>query len=249
MRQNVALAKSQLLPISASGQVCSEFGVHESLPAIKTLYDDEDLLFFANTGVLSKPVNKDTYYTQTNVQLFSHNHMHKEAMTIDPYENNIGTGVLGRIKDILHQKGSNVGSFSVDGLTVALVGKPGVSGSPVVIGSRGLQEVYLNEGTQELSKLHNETHPDSGYFADLWSTRLMEAIGTNDLLGRQLDGLSTFVEFPDSFLGNSFETISKVIATHEARGVDVDTFYVSKTGKSMRVNMSLYRLDYWVFLL
>ncbi len=234
-RQNVALEKNQLLPISAPDQVCSEFGVHQNLSEIKSLYDDGDLLFFANTGVLSKPVNKENYALDTNVRLFSHSDMQKEAMAIDPYEINTGTGVLGRMKDILQQKGNNVGSFSVNHLTITSIGKPGVSDSPVVVGQRGVQEVYLDSMREELSKLHNETHPDSGAFADMWSSLLMESIGINDLLGKQLDGLNTFVEFPDTNLGNSLETISKIISTRQIRGVDVDTFYISQKGKNMHM--------------
>ena len=207
------------------------------MPAIEALYNDEDLAFFANTGVLSQPVNKDNYFTETNVQLFSHNHMHKEAMTIDPYESNIGTGVLGRMTDILNEKGHHVGSFSVDGLTVALVGKPGISDSPIVISYQGVQEVHLDSTQSELSQLHNETHPDSGVFAEMWSSMLMKSIGTNNLLGRQLDDLTTYVDFPESYLGNSLETIAKIISTRQDRGVDVDTFYISQKGKHMSVHV------------
>ena len=232
VRQQVALAKNRLLPISASGQVCSEFGVHPKLPAVKALYDDNDLLFFANTGVLSKPVNKDNYYTETNVQLFSHNHMRREAKTIDPYEVSVDTGVLGRMSDVLTRKGHNVGSFSVDGLSVALVGEPGVSDSPVVVGRRGAQKVYLLDGsTTELSRLHNVSEADSGVFAETWSASLMHSLGTNDVLDNELSNVTTNVQFPESYLGNTFETISKLIATRNARGVDVDTFYVEKGGK------------------
>ena len=69
MRQQVAIAKDRLLPISAVDQVCTEFGLHPELTEVQSLYGDEDLLFFANTGVLSKPVNKENYYALTNTQL------------------------------------------------------------------------------------------------------------------------------------------------------------------------------------
>ena len=105
IRQQVALAKHELLPVSTGGQVCSEFGIHPQLTAIKDLYNDEDLLFFANTGVLSQPVNKDNYYTLTKTQLFAHNHMRNEAKRLDPYEMSEGTGVLGRMSDAMSQAG------------------------------------------------------------------------------------------------------------------------------------------------
>ena len=182
IRQRVALAKNELLPINASGQVCSEFGVHPDLPAIKDLYDDGDLLFFANTGVMSQPVDKNNYFELTNTQLFSHNHMQREAKRVDPYDVSEGTGVLGRMADILTQKGHNVGSFSVDGVSVALDGKPGVSDPPVTVGRRGLGKVYLDETNEFMSKLHNKSAIDSGIFAETWSSSLIKSVDHNELL-------------------------------------------------------------------
>ena len=70
-RQQVAIQKSNLLPISASGQVCSKFGIHQDLTTVRDLYNDNDLLFFANTGVLTKMVNKDNFNFQTKTQVCS----------------------------------------------------------------------------------------------------------------------------------------------------------------------------------
>ncbi len=82
VRQQVAIPKHRLLSIRAENQVCSEFGVHPDLPAIKKLYNDEDIVFFANTGVLSQPVNKENYHTLTNMQLVSPFSAHQLLETI-----------------------------------------------------------------------------------------------------------------------------------------------------------------------
>jgi hypothetical protein len=227
------LAKNQLLPIPASNQVCTEFGLHPQLPAIKALYESEDLLFFANTGVLSQPVNKDNYYILTNTQLFAHNHMQRETKRVDPYEASSGTGVLGRMTDILTREGSNIGSFSVDRFSVALAGKPSISDAPMIVDRGGVPQVYLDDIKADLAKLHNISHLDSGIFADTWSSSLMESIGTNDRLSAELESVTTQVDFPNSYLGQSLETISRLIATRHVRGVDVDTFYIEKGGKSI----------------
>lgn len=42
--------------------------------------------------------------------------------------------------------------------------------------------------------------------------------------------MKTHYEFPESYLGNTLETISKLIATRHVRGVDVDTFYIDRNG-------------------
>lgn len=66
----------------------------------------------------------------------------------------------------------------------------------------------------------------------------MDAMGNNELLSSELKGLSTQTQFPNSGLANSFATVSKLIATRETRGVDVDTFYI-ETGGKKRVDFLL----------
>ncbi len=54
IREQVAIAKSDLLPINATNQNCTKYGLHPDLPAIQKMYNDGDLLFFANTGVMTQ---------------------------------------------------------------------------------------------------------------------------------------------------------------------------------------------------
>ena len=231
VRQQVALSKNTLLPILASNQVCSIFGLHPKFSAIQSLYDEGDLLFFANTGVMSQPVNKDNYYVLTNTQLFAHNHMRREARRVDPDDAAMGTGILGRMSDILTRQGRNVGAFSVGGFSVALVGQPGVSKSPFIVDRNGVPPLYFNEILDDLDKLHNVSHTDSGIFADTWSSSLMESLGANQLLSAGLADVTVNVEFPQTHLGSTLQTISKLIATKDLRGVDLDTFYTEMGGK------------------
>lgn len=81
-----------------------------------------------------------------------------------------------------------------------------------------------------LEKLHNISESNSGLFAETWSSNLIDSIGTNELLSAELNDIETEVEFPSSNLGQSLETVAKVMSTKDARGVDVDTFYVQLGG-------------------
>jgi uncharacterized protein (DUF1501 family) len=54
IRAKVAIPTNILLPINATDQVCSTFGLHPDLPAIQSLYNENDLMFFANTGVMTE---------------------------------------------------------------------------------------------------------------------------------------------------------------------------------------------------
>lgn len=68
----VPLAKLLNIDAAGSGQTCNEFGINDAFPFAKEQYDEGNLLFFANMGVLQQPVDKTNYeITQSN--LFSHN--------------------------------------------------------------------------------------------------------------------------------------------------------------------------------
>merc|ERR1712127_1009170 len=142
---------------------CESFGVHDSLPAISGLYEDEDLVFFANHGVLTQIVNKDNWSTLTASSLFAHNHQQEESKRIDPFDRQYGTGILGRITDAMSGYGHTVGSFSIDRYSVALVGIPGVTGSPMIVNRNGVTDINISEDIQNVIKsLHNATVADSG---------------------------------------------------------------------------------------
>ena len=72
--EGVGLPLTRLLEIPANNaaQPCTSFGINENLPALKTLYDQEDLIFIANAGLLAKPVDVTNYRAETPVQLFAH---------------------------------------------------------------------------------------------------------------------------------------------------------------------------------
>lgn len=233
VRKQVAMTKATLLPIeSGTEQVCETFGVHYELPVVRDLYNQGDLLFFANTGVMSKPVDKTNYNSLTNVQLFAHNHMQQESKRVDPYDHADGTGILGRISDVLTKLGHNVGSFSIDRFSVALVGKAGVTDAPMIVGRNGIQESKMGEIADIFSLLHNKTDSKSGFFAESWSSTLMESLTINRLLREELENVTTSTTFPeDNYLASQLKTVTRLIATRKERGVDTDTFYVEMGGK------------------
>lgn len=69
IRGNIALKNKELLPVGATSQPCSTFGIHHQFPLAKRLYDDADLLFLANVGVLTEPVTKANFGLKTETQV------------------------------------------------------------------------------------------------------------------------------------------------------------------------------------
>lgn len=72
-RGSVKLSLSSLLPIDATNQPCTKFGLHPRLSAFHKLYNDNDLAFVAGIGVLTQKVSQKDWDISTKTTLFSHN--------------------------------------------------------------------------------------------------------------------------------------------------------------------------------
>lgn len=97
-------------------QPCESFAVHKALPFVHQLYTDNDLLFMANTGVINQQdMTIKNWSTLTRTRLFDHAGMQEETKKIDPYDKLVGSGVLGRAKDILTKKGHVVNAIGING--------------------------------------------------------------------------------------------------------------------------------------
>lgn len=79
-----ALKKEELLPIdtSESNQVCEIFGLHPAMPFLQRLYNDGDLSFLANIGLLNEFCDKHDYKVKTNMLLGSHNTQRLDVLRV-----------------------------------------------------------------------------------------------------------------------------------------------------------------------
>jgi len=106
-----AITQSSLLPL-----VNTNFGVNPHLPTVANLYNKGEGLFITNLGTLAKPMtNADDFVKESPFQLYAHNTMQHEFYTGDPYEENPGTGVFGRMLDMLKERGYSTSANSVSG--------------------------------------------------------------------------------------------------------------------------------------
>lgn len=141
------------------------------------MYNDGDLLFFTNTGILTKETDKQNYNQDTVTQLFAHNWMQREAQRVDPLKQQDGTGILGRIADGLTHLGLNVGSFAIDVNAISLIGKPGLSPASFILSRGGLTDFNIDESSDKMdswiTSLNKATAPESGVFGELWSSKLL----------------------------------------------------------------------------
>ncbi|KAL7542499.1 hypothetical protein ACHAXR_011825, partial [Thalassiosira sp. AJA248-18] len=241
LSEGLGLPLSRLLEIQIPGnnppQPCSSFGIHEHLQVLQELYDDEKLIFIANAGLLPKPQNVSNY-RDTPAQLFSHNGMCLETQREDLFDEFGGTGVGGRIADVLTQSGIPVNTFSIDGQQVLLTGVAGQGPSQFTLSGSGMapfnEDPSIENMDAVIKSLNNDTTAESGFFAETWSSKLSEVFAKQGVLKAELDQATTATQFPeDSGTADEFKVVTQIMQTAEARGSKRDIFYVSTGGETI----------------
>jgi hypothetical protein len=125
-----AVPLSKLESIYAHNQSCVEFGVNTDMDVVADLYNNKEALFFANTGVLSKPMTGEDWLKESSFQPFAHNIMQHEFYAGDPYNIRTGTGVFGRMLDILKaENGYQTAAYALNGGEEMLTGDPSYGNS------------------------------------------------------------------------------------------------------------------------
>lgn len=233
VRGDIALDINTLHTIdtSSSGQVCDTFGLHESLPFLKTLFDDEDLTFFANIGVLQQPTTKLNWsQNHRETALFSHNTQQEEINFVDIYEAEAGTGVCGRMLDILGMNGFKPGSISVNGIASSLRSQ---SSPTFVVDPNGFAQVnpvarvgVTTDITDKLKLVNTAASVTSSFYGETWSDSLLKALDENDLMYEEFTNAYVNASFPDTDLGRQLRTVAMAMKTRDTRGTDRDVFNV-----------------------
>ena len=236
----VGLPLNRLLELDAStsiGQPCSSFGVHEDLLILKQLYDAKELNFVAGAGLMSQPVNISNY-KDINVQLFAHNSMQDETKRDDLADVYAGTGVGGRIAEVMAAKTIPIptNTFSIKGQTVFLnqAGQEGTT-PPFNLDSNGLdalnEDPSITNMNDVIRSLNGETVAEStGFFAETWSEMLIESMDQQDSLKTELDSTTVNTLFPDTSIGQQLKLATQIMQTAPSRGIKRDIIYVEDTG-------------------
>ena len=153
-----------------------------------------------------------------------------------------GTGVGGRIADIMTQKGIKTNTFSINGQQIFLTGEAGVGGpSQFILDSNGIsafnENPSINNMNDIIKALNNATTTDSGFFAETWSSKLSDAIEKQNLLKTEVDSTTVTTAFPDSGIAKQFKMVTQLMQTRSSRGVSRDIFYVSDGGYDTHSNV------------
>jgi len=244
--EGLGLPLERLLEVPANNpnQPCTSFGIHENLPTLKTLFDKGKLNFIANAGLLAKPVTVDNYKGETPVRLFAHDAMAQQTKREDIADKFVGTGVGGRIADVLTQAGIPTNLFSIDGQQVVLSGEAGQGGpSQYIISSNGLPAFNSDPSIEDMDIViktlnSNDVDNDSGFHASTWSSKLSDSLAKQKALKQEIDATVVTTTFPLSgSTAEEFEMVTRIMQTREARGSKRDIFFVQDNGYDTHSNV------------
>ena len=231
-RGTIGLKESERqLTIDVDRQPCSKFAIHKKLALLQELYNQGDLSMFFNTGLINMAPTKTNFEAMTVSQLFAHNAMRKEAQTVDPYQEVLGTGILGRLAHALNNEtyGFQAQSISINNLYPAVNGETSDSESPLVMSERGPTAFNAKPRTEQFDpktyfdRLNGLNHATSSLFGEFWSDSFQRAMAENAFLEDSLRD----IQLKKSCGSAKLNMVVRMMETRKDRGVDRDLFYVS----------------------
>lgn len=234
----LALAKEDLLPISAvNGR---QFGLHPSMPELKSLYDANKCAMIANIGTLVRPTTIADYRSGRNLPtgLFSHLDHIRHWQTSIPQSRSHLTGWGGRMADIVTD---TTNDNEVVSMNISLSGvatfETGRNVVPYVVQPGGATELdgYANSTNardiiyrQVTDSVLDATYSDllQKTYARTNRNSIDAAVQFNTAVG----GVSLDTVFPESYLGNQLQMIARTIGARETLGQRRQIYFVTVGG-------------------
>ena len=237
-RQNLAVAKPDLLPIVPLTQDGSQYGLHPTMGAMQTLFESARAAVIANVGPLIEPTTKDEYLNGSVAlppRLFSHNDQQDQWSSLRggaPGK----TGWAGRVADLLRQHVSDqqlATNVSLSGNQLLQAADETVA---YTMGTNGPQRFQglgdVGRGPQRRRAFERVLGADyDSMYVRAFRDVQQRAVDTADRVATALDGappLSTVM--PASPLGQQLTTVAKLIGVREQLRLQRQIFFVSTGG-------------------
>ena len=241
-RQNLAVAQTDLLPITPLISDGVDYGLHPSMAGLQRLFQDGAAGFISNLGPLIEPTTKDQYLNRTVLlppQLFSHNDQQDQWQSLKGNSQS-NTGWAGRMADLIRdavagqQMATNASLFGNNVLQSADQTIPyvmGPDGPQQFIGFSTDPNELLYEQRLAFERVLGATY-NSIYergFADIQKRAISAAdTVTAAINDPTLPPLNTV--FPASPLGTQLQTVARMIAARGTLQMERQIFFVGIGG-------------------
>lgn len=236
-RNNLALDRASVLPITPSNTGGRRFALHPAFTRTKALFDAGQVAVLANTGPLIMPTTKAQFENRSVTlppNLFSHADQ-QSAWQTDSFSPTVRGGWGGRMLERLVDAGTANRGYSCVSVTgSALWGSGDASLMPYRVPSSGQFGLasYTPGGTDPLSValggLISDTRSD--LFEAAWVTALKRATDNQRVLADALKSSTNATVFPGSELGGQLAMVSRLIRARGGLGLTRQCFFCSIGG-------------------
>jgi uncharacterized protein (DUF1501 family) len=236
--QGMAIPRASLLPITPPS-IGLDFGLHPSMPELKTLWDQQKFAIVTNVGTLVQPLTRAQYQSGAPrpTQLFSHSDQTRQNRSaVSSYVATTGWG--GRTAD--RTLGLNPGAAipaitSVAGSTLFTTGSQTtplvVAASPTPLNlvltlngfNNALSEDVIRRARMDQIRAMDQSQTLVRAASDLTA----QAIAVSDELST--DPVLTAV-FPNTTLGNQLKQVAKLMKFRTQLGMSRQIFYLQLGG-------------------
>ena len=247
-RPGLAIAPSQLLAIQPVGYSGEPLGLHQSLGALKSMFDRQQVALLANVGTLTAPITKAQWNRgrstiPTPAQLFSHADQQaawQTGLTDRPSE----TGWLGRVGDLLasaFNPGSGVSiAMSVAGNNIMQAGNSTIQYQLTDRGAVKVSAVTLglyNSAAGGTAARRLMTDSRDTLFENELVKVSARSINTETVVSNILAGTPEPSGFPDTRLGKQLRMVARMVAARGALSQQRQIFFVQQGGYDFHDNL------------
>ncbi|MEM7672947.1 MAG: DUF1501 domain-containing protein [Verrucomicrobiota bacterium] len=240
IRSDLALPSSSLLSLNVGNSDGRDFGLHEAMPEVQSLFNSGKAAMICNVGTLVEPTtlgNINNSSARLPLGLYSHSDQISQWQTSIPDQRST-TGWAGRMADILEAANSDETvsmNISVSGNNVF---QTGTQVSSFVAG-------FSADGSEEADGLFDSLDPEP--YQQFLTTNVRNIIDQEYLnifeqdyagaVRSSLDGRLAYkqalqtaptltTEFPSGGLGPAMQTVARTIAVRKALGKRRQTFFI-----------------------
>jgi uncharacterized protein (DUF1501 family) len=239
-RQNMAVPRNVLLPISPSNSDGVQYGLHPSMPELQNMFELGHTAFITNVGPLLQPVTKEQYLNESAdipPQLFSHNSQSDQWQSLQGLGSS-DTGWAGRMSDLIRQDvaGQRLPTnISLSGNQLMLSANRTI---PYVIGPRGPAKFVGLDGS--ISNYQHELHQtyerlladgQDSVYEESFKGAKRRALQTIDMAEAAIaNAQPVTVPFAATSLGNQLRTVAQLISAREELQMRRQIFFVGVDG-------------------
>ena len=237
-RQNLAIARQDLLPIFPVSAPAVEYGLHPEMFGLQNLFNSGRVAFVNNVGALVEPTTKDQYFNKSVAlppQLFSHNDQQDQWHSLKG--NSVSrTGWAGRVADLIRanvadqRMATNASLFgstlfqSAEETVAYVMGPEG----PERFDGFGDTTPFL-EQRQAFEAIITATY--NTVYERAFAEVQQRATAAADLISSTLAGDPGFTtEFPSTQLGLQLRTVAHLIEQRDVLDMQRQIFFVATGG-------------------